>query len=117
MLSKKYRLPIQGFYNKTSNAKTTGKNQVVSVYKKGNFFIITIKSSKLNFSRIGVSVGVKVNKSAVIRNHIKRLVFNWAKSVNIHNKPNNDVMINVLPKANSSSDTELITELNKLFYN
>lgn len=72
MLPKKLRLPIQEVISKK------GKTH------KNTFFTIKVFSNNLNFSRFGVVISKKVGKTAVVRNKIKRAIFNALRSVKDH---------------------------------
>lgn len=94
MLSKKHRL-----------AK---KKDFQEVFKKGKFFaegFITakIKENKLDFSRFGFVVTLKVSKKAVKRNRIRRQLQEAAKSFLGKIKPGYDVV--VIPKTDEKDKT------------
>ena len=88
MLAKKYRLQIQDWLK--------NKNKKIFT-RKSNFFIAKFSSNKLNFSRFGVIISVKVSKSAVKRNKIKRIIFDFIRLNKFYELPGNDVAITVLP--------------------
>lgn len=102
MLAKKYRLPIQNFYNEPGKAV------------KNSFFVVKVKKSKLSFSRFGIVVGGKVDKRAARRNFIRRAILNWIRDFELHKKPGKDVMIIVLPKAKELNVSELIFALREI---
>jgi len=64
MLPKKLKLPIQEMISKK------GKSY------KNPFFTIKVFSTDKSYSRFGVIVSKKVGKTAVLRNRIKRMIFN-----------------------------------------
>ena len=64
MLSKKYRLPIQKIY------KIRGR------FLGNKYFSVKIIKNNLDFNRFGAVVGTKVSKKAIIRNKLRRLMFN-----------------------------------------
>ncbi len=64
MLAKKYRLPIQNVINK--------KAKII----RGQYYSIKIFPNSLPYCRFGLSVSKKVSAKAVIRNQIKRQIFN-----------------------------------------
>ncbi|MEK7634683.1 MAG: ribonuclease P protein component [Patescibacteria group bacterium] len=87
MLAKKYRLQIQDWLE--------DKNKRIST-RKSNFFIARFSSNKLNFSRFGLVISAKVSKSAVKRNRIKRIIFDFIRLNKLNEFPGNDVAITVL---------------------
>lgn len=113
MLAKKYRLPIQEFYIKSTGDKQRSNLQTV---KKNSFFIVTLKNSKFSYSRFGVSVGVKVYKLAVRRNFLRRKIYNSVTPWVFEIKPSKDVMITVLPKAKDLDFKLLNKELVQLLF-
>lgn len=105
MLAKKYKLLIQKFL------KTAGRRKV----DRNKFFIIKSKPNNLPFSRFGVTVSGKVDKSAVKRNKIKRIIFNFIRSKEYHlMKDGGDVLIIVLPPVGKLKPIETKKELTKI---
>ena len=96
MLAKKYKLSIQGLFSK--------KNFFTI---KSSFFIFRIFKNDLPYSRFGVIVSGKVFKKAVLRNKIKRKVFDFIRKEGICMKEKNkDIAISVLPSFNELVDKE-----------
>lgn len=105
MLAKKFRLPI-GKWNRERNKKTsTGK---------GDFFIVKTAANNLEFSRFGIIIGSKNFKTAVRRNELKRLVFDFIRSNGLYGKPGRDNLIIVQPRAAKAEKPEIEKELKKL---
>ena len=61
MLKKKYRLPKGAVFSKSESFSSP-------------FFTLRIKNNKLGNSRFGFIVSKKIDKRAVVRNRIKRLI-------------------------------------------
>lgn len=114
MLAKKFRLQV-GKWVKDKTKK--------AVVKKSSFFILKTSLNNLNFSRFGVVVGSKVAKSAVKRNQLKRIVFDFIRLRKLY-KPRNstklslqgeipgkDFLIIVLPPITKLTKTEINKEL------
>ncbi len=111
MLTKKYRLQIQDWLK--------DKNKKISI-RKSNFFIAKFSSNKLNFSRFGLVISAKVSKSALKRNKIKRIIFDFIR-LNKFYLPltkiaggeisGNDVAITVLPPAAKLTRKEIEKEI------
>ncbi|MDP3901651.1 MAG: ribonuclease P protein component [bacterium] len=104
MIAKKFKLPIQEFYEKNSRSV------------RGSCFLLKIFRSDALRSRFGVVISKKVAAKASARNVIKRLVFNFIKS-HMKQMPINDYLIIVLPSAAKCSKKELLNDLNNLIPN
>jgi len=65
MLAKKHRLPIQLFITK--------KGKIF----KSPYFLLKIFPPKNSFSRFGVIISSKISKKAVVRNRLKRQIFDF----------------------------------------
>ncbi|MBI4994003.1 ribonuclease P protein component [Candidatus Wolfebacteria bacterium] len=105
MLAKKFRLQIQNWLN--------DRNKKI-FSRKSEFFIIKSSSNNLGFSRFGVIISKKVSKSAVRRNKIKRIIFNFIRLNKLHEIGGKDAAITVLPAAGQLEKTELETNLKRL---
>lgn len=101
MLAKKFRLQIQKWLKEKRNTIT----------RKSDFFIVKFRTNDLLFSRFGIVVSAKVNKSAVKRNKIKRIIFDFIRLEKLHKSAGRDVLIIVLPSANKLTKTEIEKEL------
>ena len=104
MLAKKFRLPIQDWLKQRKRITT----------RKSDFFIIKKSDNNLAFSRFGVVISKKVSKSAVKRNKIKRIIFDFIRLNKLYEITGNDVVINVLPPAAKLKKEEIEKELTKL---
>lgn len=104
MLPKKYRLPIQKFL-KNGRTKIT----------RGKYFFIKTRPNNLSFSRFGVIVSGKVSKSAVKRNKIKRIIFNFIRLNEYFFKKGIDILIIILVSVNQLTKQEIESELKKLY--
>jgi ribonuclease P protein component len=98
MLTKKYRLPIQQFFKKTG--KTI----------KSRYFLLKIFPTKLDYSRFGVIISSKISRKAVIRNRLKRTIFNYLKE-KYRNLPIYDYLFILYPSAALAGKDEIINEL------
>jgi len=67
MLVKKFRLPVKEFLAK--------KPKIL----KANYFSFRYLPNQLSFGRFGVVISKKIEKSAVKRNKIKRIIFNFLR--------------------------------------
>ncbi len=107
MLAKNYKLPIRNFLLKKPKTFSRSVN-----------FIIRMMPNVLSFGRFGVIISKKVASKATKRNQIKRIIFNFIKVNKIHLQPGRDILITVLPKADSLDKKEieknLKTELKKI---
>ena len=100
MLAKKYRLPIQSVLNKSGRTFS------------GRSFLIKAFSNQADFNRFGVVISKKVDKRAVKRNWIKRIVLDTAKKfVVAENKNKFDVLIIVYPAMIKLEKADIIKEL------
>lgn len=106
MLSKKFRLPIQGWLKDKKKKVFT---------QKTDFFAVKFSRNNLDFSRFGVVISSRVSKSAVRRNAIKRAIFNFIKQKKYFETPGNDVLFIVYSQANNLKKNELEQELEKVF--
>lgn len=100
MLSKKHRLPIQKFIKSHS---TNGA--------RSDYFFVKFKTNNLPFSRFGVVISRKVSKSAVKRNRIKRIIFDFIRLKEYYLKAGKDVLIIVSPQAGKLMKAEIEKEL------
>jgi len=99
MLAKKFRLPIQKFIGQKSKSV------------RSDFFIVKFRPNDLGFSRFGTVISKKVYKSAVKRNKLKRIIFNFIQAKKLHLKQNNDVLIIVSPKISRLTKAEIEEKL------
>ncbi|MDP3999450.1 MAG: ribonuclease P protein component [bacterium] len=106
MLAKKYRLPIQSVVKKSGQTA------------RSRYFLLKFFPNQLEFNRIGVIISKKVAKGAVVRNKIKRTLFNSLKEF-VKNGSNDkrDFLIIVSPQAASLNPEELKKEIQAIFKN
>jgi len=107
MLSKKYRLLIQSVLNKSGRSL------------RSRSFLLKIFQNKESFNRFGVVISKKVDKSAVKRNRLKRIIFEGVKnfvcqSKNNENSQKLDVLIILSPAVAKMEKTDIIRELTDL---
>ncbi len=102
MLSKKYRLPIQEFLGKSSKSV------------RGVYFTIKSKTNNLLFSRFGVVISRKISKSAVRRNKIKRIIFDFIRFKEYYLKAGKDVLVIVSPQVSKLTKIEIEGELENM---
>ena len=106
MLAKKFRLPIQSF----NKFKTGQKSKSV----RSDFFIVKFGLNDLDFSRFGTIIGKKVYKSAVKRNNLKRIIFNFIRMNDLHFEPGQDILLIVSPKISQLTKAEIEEKLKAL---
>ncbi len=90
------------------------------VFKTGQSFygkILGVKTipSGLDVSRVGILIGLKVSKKAVIRNKIKRQIRSITDRELLSLKPGRDIVIIVLPLILGKEFKEIEEELRKGF--
>ncbi len=105
MLPKKYRLPVQDFIK---------KNRFKVKVVRSDYFIIKPAPNNLPFSRFGAVVSGKVNKSAVRRNKIKRIIFDFIRLREYYLEEGKDVLVIVLPLASKLTKAEIEKELENM---
>ncbi|MDP2696229.1 MAG: ribonuclease P protein component [bacterium] len=98
MLAKKFRLPIQEFYRKSSQNTRT------------KYFTLKIFKPEKSYARLGIVVSKKVASKASGRNSLRRLIFNFARD-NYQRLVVNDYLIILLPVSAKVSKDDLITAL------
>lgn len=103
MLAKKFRLPIQNWL----------KERKKITIRKSDFFVIKASDNDLAFSRFGMVISKKVSKSAVKRNKIKRIIFDFIRLKRLHEASGKDVLITVLPPVSQFKKSEIERELSR----
>ena len=118
MLAKKFRLPIQSVLNKSGRTF------------RSRSFLIKVFFNDLEFNRFGVVISKKVDKRAVKRNLIKRMVLDLAKKfvhppltgpqtgkdlANKEGKNKLDVLIIISPAMIKMEKADIIKELEDSF--
>lgn len=103
MLSKKFRLPIQEFFNKKS----------IKAAKNG-IFLVKIFSSPLKFNRFGIVIGKKAAKKSTARNKIKRIIFAFFEKL-IKNESGADFVVIVGSGTDKLTKEEINLQLKEVF--
>lgn len=100
MLAKKFRLPVKGFLVK--KPKTL----------KVNYFSFKYLPNQILFGRFGVVISKKTEKSAVKRNKIKRIIFNFfQKQENSRELSGFDILIMPSKKVFGLKEEEIKKEI------
>ena len=97
MLAKKYRLPVHKIFK--IRGRTSGNS----------YFSVKITGNTLGFNRFGAVIGAKVSKKAVVRNKLRRLIFNTVRQnyKNMESPSGLDVLIIMKPAAVNLSEQEI----------
>ncbi len=106
MLAKQFRLQIQKWL----------KERKKTIIRRSHFFIIKLRDNDLLFSRFGVVISAKVNKSAVKRNKTKRTIFNFIRLKKFYELPGKDILIIVSLPASKLMKSKIEKELEKILY-
>ncbi len=104
MLSKKFRLPIQGFTRKPT------------VLSKGKILTVKAAPNNLGYNRFGVIVSRGRIKLATERNFTRRIIFDFLRGTEKDNKtivPAHDYLIIINPGKGKIEKQEIIEELKK----
>ncbi len=104
MLAKKFRLPIQEWR----------KEKKETVSRKNDFFAVKFRANNLKFSRFGAVVSSKVSKSAVVRNKIKRTIFDFIRLKKIYQRAGRDFLIIALSRASRLKKEEIEKQLEQI---
>lgn len=104
MLAKKFRLPIQAFFEPQEKADKG------FIQKRNKYFILRTKENELGFGRFGLIISNKVSKSAVKRNQIKRIIFDAVRLEKIYEKRQRDFLITVLSPVSQLKKPEIEKE-------
>lgn len=109
MIAKKFKLPIQNFVGQSGKII---RNQ---------YFTLKIfprlpagKATTNNFSRFGLVISKKVDTSAVKRNQLKRLFFDFIQEIS-GKLPVNDYLIIISPSVGKLSDEKIEYEVKNIF--
>jgi ribonuclease P protein component len=68
----------------------------------------------LKFSRFGAVVSGKVSKSAVARNKIKRIIFDFIRLREVYRQPGRDFLIITSPRVNRATKEEIEKQLEQI---
>ena len=103
MIPKKLRLNVAEFPREAPVAANT------------EYFLLKVKNNTLDKFRIGVVVSLKVSKSAVERNRLRRMAFDGLSSAASHSSKlkNADVLLIFKPAAAGLSKEKLQTILHR----
>lgn len=104
MLSKKYRLPIQGFTRKPT------------VLSRGRLLTIKASPNNLGYNRFGVVLSRGRIKLATERNLTRRIIFSFLRGEERDDKtaaPKRDYLIIINPGKGKIEKKEIIEELEK----
>lgn len=112
MLAKKFRLQIQNWLKNRNKNLPAGRQGVIS--RRSDFFIVRMSANDLNFSRFGVVISAKVSKSAVKRNRIKRIIYDFVRLNKLNEIGGKDVVITALPPVEKLERSEIEKEIFKL---
>jgi len=102
MLAKKFRLQIQNWLK--------NKNKKI-ISHRSDFFIVRTSINESSFSRFGVIISAKVSKSAVKRNRIKRIIYDFIRINKLNEAGGRDVAITVLSSTAKLDKNEIEKEL------
>ncbi len=80
---------------------------------RANYFYLKRVENGLPFSRLGVVISRKVEKSAVRRNKWRRIFFDCARLSKFYEKPGADFLVVVSPRAFEAPREEVEVELRK----
>ena len=105
MLAKKFRLPIQAFFEPEE------KKEKAFIQKRSKYFFLRTKENGLGFGRFGLIVSGKVSKSAVKRNQIKRIIFDVIRLEKICDKRQKDFLITILSPVSQLDKSEIKKEI------
>lgn len=106
MLAKKFRLPIQTVLRKKP-----------LFTRRDEYFAVKIFANQLSFSRFGTVISRKIDKRAVYRNRLKRLIFDLIRLEKIHLRSGYDMLIYVSPKIIKLNKAEAQNILKNQLYN
>lgn len=104
MLARKYHLP-KSFFAKLPKKS----NQIDS-----EIFTVKEYNSDLSYSRFGVSISSKIISKAVLRNKIKRIIYDFVRRENIYKNSRKDFLFIIKSKISSASKVEIEKELKKI---
>lgn len=106
MLPKNFRL---------KNKKDFDRVHKLGKFYRDKFIALKVKPNKLPDTRIGIIVGTKISKKAVMRNKIKRRIRAGLIEIIDKIKPGFDIVIMVRPEIIEKEYQEIFLSLKKLF--
>lgn len=101
MLEKKYRLPWGASFDN-------------SRYFSAPFFIAKVKSNTLLLNRFGVIISKKIDKKAVVRNRIKRLIYSVIGELQQSTKQGYDILFIIRKNAVGKTRKELYLTIKQM---
>lgn len=101
MLAKKYRLP---WGVKFDNSRYFSSPQ----------FIAKVKQNTFLFNRLGVVISKKIDKRAVVRNRIKRLIYSITEELPKNIKQGYDILIVIRKNAVGKTRKELYLSIKQM---
>lgn len=100
MLAKKFRVPAQYFFQLRGRAV------------KSDLFLVKQSVNGLKYNRFAVRVSSKISRKAVVRNRIKRAVFNIIRgNPNFVKRTGLDILITAQPNVTTASKEKIIRDL------
>lgn len=82
--------------------------------KRPPYFSFKIAENNFKFSRFGVVISKKVSPKAVIRNKIKRIIFNFVRIKKFNLNSGKDILIIVYPETAKLKKEDIEKELTVL---
>lgn len=102
MLEKKYRLPWEArFVN----------GRLVS----DPYFNVRVKSNSLLFNRVGIVISKKIDKRAVVRNRMKRLIYSIIQEIWKNIQPGYDVLFVIRKDAVEAKREDFYSSIKQVF--
>ena len=101
MLEKKYRLPW--------GVKLTNSRFIVSPQ-----FSVKIKNNSLLFNRVGVVISKKIDKRAVVRNRIKRLIYSIVEEMWENIQSGQDILFIIKRNAGKAKREDLYLSIKQI---
>jgi len=79
------------------------------------FFITKVKPNTLLFNRFGVIISKKIDKRAVVRNRIKRLIYSIIEELYKNIKPGYDIIILIRKNAVGKTRKDFYLAIKEMF--
>lgn len=102
MLRKKNRLQVQFFFKKNNQTE------------KSAFFTMKVFETTNNYPRLGIIIGKKIFRLAVLRNKTKRIISSFFQE-NQKSLPKKDFLLIPNSKITHLTPDEIVRDLKKLF--
>lgn len=108
MVKKQHKLSLTKFDFKTKPHKIINHK----------YFTLFVYKNNLNYYRIGILIGKKILNKAVLRNKIKKMIFNYSQILlKEKNNAQFDFLFKTKPEIKNVTKQELFLELEKIFKN